>query len=670
MKKKILIISIILICGLGIGSYFIFRDNNSLNQYEKEWLTQATNKVTNIHVINDENIFGMNGKGLFYTFIEDFQEKYNIKLNNITFKNDEVVSGALFGVSNNLPDGALEFYKDHYVYLAKEREIISSYNELNNRTVGILNSNETYLSKYFKNFNITTKTYNSKDELIKALDNGEVSSLVVPRIEYLDLILEKNYNINYHFSDINYYYYMNDVEDSRLKSVMKKYFNKWHKEKMNNYMAIEERNEFLEDLKIEEKDLVDMQSRDVSYGLVSNSPYEVLLSGKVGGIVTDYLKKFSEFAKIDIKYSKYKNYKKLNKKINSNDISLYMNYYNNSNNVNNIPLNINLGYQVFVYENSDLVISSLDSLKGKDVYVEENTLLYSELSKKNNLNIKTYNREKDWNKITKKKDSIIIIDENLGNYHSKGDLRKFKKIYENKTELNYSLGSLNSDNFNRLLSKYINYLDNNTIKETGFYHNKETEKEGNVISTLAEYSFYLILVIGLILLLILHNSKKVRIAKKIKKDDKLKYIDQLTSLKNRNYLNENIDSWNKNTIYPQCVIMLDLNRLQEINDTLGYEEGDKQIQGVANVLIRNQLDNTDIIRTDGTEFMIYTVGYNQKQITSYIHKLNKEFKNLPYEYGIYIGYSMILDDLKDISDAINECVEDIKSQKNEQKEEK
>ena len=670
MKKKILIISIILICGLGIGSYFIFRDNNSLNQYEKEWLTQATNKVTNIHVINDENIFGMNGKGLFYTFIEDFQEKYNIKLNNITFKNDEVVSGALFGVSNNLPDGALEFYKDHYVYLAKEREIISSYNELNNRTVGILNSNETYLSKYFKNFNITTKTYNSKDELIKALDNGEVSSLVVPRIEYLDLILEKNYNINYHFSDINYYYYMNDVEDSRLKSVMKKYFNKWHKEKMNNYMAIEERNEFLEDLKIEEKDLVDMQSRDVSYGLVNNSPYEVLLSGKVGGIVTDYLKKFSEFAKIDIKYSKYKNYKKLNKKINSNDISLYMNYYNNSNNVNNIPLNINLGYQVFVYENSDLVISSLDSLKGKDVYVEENTLLYSELSKKNNLNIKTYNREKDWNKITKKKDSIIIIDENLGNYHSKGDLRKFKKIYENKTELNYSLGSLNSDNFNRLLSKYINYLDNNTIKETGFYHNKETEKEGNVISTLAEYSFYLILVIGLILLLILHNSKKVRIAKKIKKDDKLKYIDQLTSLKNRNYLNENIDSWNKNTIYPQCVIMLDLNRLQEINDTLGYEEGDKQIQGVANVLIRNQLDNTDIIRTDGTEFMIYTVGYNQKQITSYIHKLNKEFKNLPYEYGIYIGYSMILDDLKDISDAINECVEDIKSQKNEQKEEK
>ena len=130
MKKKILIISIILICGLGIGSYFIFRNNNSLNQYEKEWITDSTNKVINIHVVNDENIFGNNGKGLFYTFIKDFQGKYNLSLNNITYKSSEVASGALFGVSNNLPEGSLEFYKDHYVYLSKEKEIIPSYNNL------------------------------------------------------------------------------------------------------------------------------------------------------------------------------------------------------------------------------------------------------------------------------------------------------------------------------------------------------------------------------------------------------------------------------------------------------------------------------------------------------------------------------------------------------------
>ena len=43
--------------------------------------------------------------------------------------------------------------------------------------------------------------------------------------------------------------------------------------------------------------------------------------------------------------------------------------------------------------------------------------------------------------------------------------------------------------------------------------------------------------------------------------------------------------------------------------------------------------------------------------------MTKEFKNLPYEFGATIGYSMITDDLKSIEDAFNEAVEDMKSKK-------
>ena len=49
------------------------------------------------------------------------------------------------------------------------------------------------------------------------------------------------------------------------------------------------------------------------------------------------------------------------------------------------------------------------------------------------------------------------------------------------------------------------------------------------------------------------------------------------------------------------------------------------------------------------------MGYNEKQVINYIKKLLKEFKNLPYEYGAAIGFSMIVDDLKLIDDAINEA---------------
>ena len=86
-------------------------------------------------------------------------------------------------------------------------------------------------------------------------------------------------------------------------------------------------------------------------------------------------------------------------------------------------------------------------------------------------------------------------------------------------------------------------------------------------------------------------------------------------------------------------------------------------------MIKTQLDNTDIMRTDGNEYLIYMVGYQEKQVVSYIRKLYKEFKNLPYEHGAAIGYSMITNDMKTIEDAINESVEDMRNKKEELEEE-
>ena len=143
---------------------------------------------------------------------------------------------------------------------------------------------------------------------------------------------------------------------------------------------------------------------------------------------------------------------------------------------------------------------------------------------------------------------------------------------------------------------------------------------------------------------------------KVKNNEKIRYVDMLTCLKNRNYLNDRIEIWNQNTVYPQCVVVLDLNNVKYLNDTFGHEEGDKQIKAVANVLFKTQLENTELLRTDGNEFMIYMVGYTEKKVVSYIKKLLKEFKKLPYEYGVAIGFSMINDDLKLIEDAFNEAM--------------
>ena len=46
-----------------------------------------------------------------------------------------------------------------------------------------------------------------------------------------------------------------------------------------------------------------------------------------------------------------------------------------------------------------------------------------------------------------------------------------------------------------------------------------------------------------------------------------------------------------------------------------------------------------------------------------INKIYKELKELPYGYGAAIGYSMIMDDIKTVDDAINEATIDMRNKK-------
>ena len=172
------------------------------------------------------------------------------------------------------------------------------------------------------------------------------------------------------------------------------------------------------------------------------------------------------------------------------------------------------------------------------------------------------------------------------------------------------------------------------------------------------------LLILLALYLILKNRKK---QKKVRKEDRRKSTDILTSLKNRNYLNLNMPIWENSKIYPQTIIMIDLNNIKYVNDNYGHEAGDNLIVAAASNLVNNQLENSEIIRTDGNEFLIYLVGYTEKQIETYCKKLNKELKDLPYGFGAAIGYSMIMDDIKTIDDAINEATLEMKTVKEELK---
>lgn len=134
-------------------------------------------------------------------------------------------------------------------------------------------------------------------------------------------------------------------------------------------------------------------------------------------------------------------------------------------------------------------------------------------------------------------------------------------------------------------------------------------------------------------------------------------------MKNRNYLNKKAPEWEASKVYPQAVVMIDLNNIKYINDNYGHEEGDKVIMKAASILVSTQLENSEIIRTDGNEFLVYLVGYSERQVETYASKLEKEMKELPHDFGASVGYSMILDEIKTLDDAINEATLEMMTKK-------
>jgi len=663
MKKKksiiIIIISILVVIGIAIGLYFILNDKDKLTVSERNWVNQNIGTIQNINVINNVNVFGKNGSGVFYDFISDFETEYGLSINPITFNEGSNPSGISFGVKNIVDDNDILFYTDHYVLVGKNNDYISTEEDLNGKNIDILSKDLSYVSKYVKKAsNVVFKQFENIDEIILDMNENE-TYMLVPLMEYLDTILSKDYKVVYHFSDIKEYYVLS-LSDDKLSSVLKKYYNKWNNEFDNVYNDNLFKT-FTSAMNITDTEVDSMQSITYNYGFVNASPYEVILGGKYGGIVAVYLSNFSKFADIEFNFVKYKTFNKFMKAVNNKDIDLYFNYYNFTDDFYQTD-GISIEYVIAARRDNSTVIKSIYSLIGETVYVQENSKIYDYIKNISDINIKTFSTTKDLFKLNKK-DVFIILDKNTFDYYSDNKLDNYTKRYEDFISNEYTFKVRTNSALYRLLDKYIGVMDENELVIEGLNNHYDTIKSGNIITKIAEYILLILLLVVLIIFIIFKKSKKISIARKIKKDDKMKFIDQLTSLKNRNFLNENIETWNNNTIYPQTIVVIDLNKIQEINDLYGYNEGDKQIKALANILVKTQLDNSEIMRTDGNEFVIYLVGYSQKQVSNYIFKLNKEIKKLPYEFGAEFGFSMIQDDIKTIEDALNEAVEDMKKNK-------
>ena len=655
-KKFFIILGTLLLVAIiaFLVMFNLFKNSKELNISEKKWIEENKKNMLDIYIMNDLPVFSKSEDDIFLSFLDYFEAETGLTLNRVSYSLNSTVptSNYLFKIvneSDNIARNDLLFYNDNYVILSKNNIKIQDISKLQGFKIGVLTSNLTSVSEYlsFGN-NLTFTNYNDDVTLFSAFKDGTVDYIVVPKNRYLENIVTNNYYIVNNLTSLsNKYVLQISTKNNRLDSIFTKLYNKWYK---NNFekMYSDKMNEFYYTTKlIEDKTKSSFLGKKYIYGYVENVPYEI---SNTKGLNMEFLKGFESFSNAEFQFKKYSSVKALKEAYEQGKVDIMFNYYNVDSTASNSTINVyNSAYVILTHTKNNVTVDSLISLTNKDIYALKDTSLTSYINSNTKATIKTYSKVTN---LLKNKDPLILLDLNTYNFYKNTKLKDYYIVYQDSTNLVYNFLVKRDSTNTTFYDMFQYYLTN--INHTEFVNKGMSNAVKDNVFTNLSLVYYL--AFGAILVVAYMIYKNYIEKKGLKETEKMKFIDPMTSLKNRHYLNAHMNKWDDNKVYPQSIIIVDLNSIKVINNEFGYKEGDRVIKAAANILINNQLKNSDIMRTDGNEFMIYMVGYNEEQVTLYVRKLYKLMKELPYEKGASLGKSMIEDDMKLIEDAINEAV--------------
>lgn len=661
-NKAFLISTVVLIFIVSITLYMIYnplatKGDVKLNLFEQRWIENNKNKIINIFIPNNIPLYSNEGKGIVFSFLDYFEEQTGLEFNKTPYTIGESTGNnsnyfRIVRGNDKLKDNELLFYNDNYVVVSQTNEKKVSLNDLTGN-IGVLEEDFNDISSYLNVDKLTLTRIKDIDSLMGIFTNNEFSYIVVPKNLYLSQIIKADCQIINSLNDLTLRYVLTlDSENVRLNDIVKKYYITW----ANDYLT-EDYNKELFNLytsirNVDDKSKTEFKSKRYIYGYVDNLPYEEQKKDELNGLSNEFISAFSSFSGVEFNFKRFDSVVELDKALTDGKIDIAMNHY--ALNTANTYKTLDLLYSnyVIIAKDGRLVIDSIRSLNDKPIYTFKGTKLGNYINKHSNFNVK----EVDTISSLEDKD-VVVLDENTYNYYVKSYFKNHTVVYRDILDDNYGYvinKTATNELFYNIFNYYLSTINHEQYKSIGM--NKMLHKPINLDLSLLWLYVILLPIFLSIVVLVFRKRKKIV---KLRSDVKLKYIDPLTSLKNRYYLNNNISKWEDNNIYPQAMVVINVNNLKDINDAYGYEGGDQLIKTAANILINNQMEKTDIMRTDGNEFVIYMVGYDESAVLAYVRKLYRLLKDLPYEYGASLGYSMIEDDIKTIEDAINEAILDM-----------
>ena len=475
MKKnnkinKIIILSVIGIILIISSVVFILnytKDDSSFSILEKNWINNNSNNIIDISVYNDVPIYGQSGEGIIFSYLEEFTITYGIQFNKISYiqdnnKNLKNVAFRILNYNTELTGNDIEIYKDTYIIASKNNTAFYSIDDLSDIKMGILDSDVSNIRYYLNEAkNITYVTCESVEEMLTKLESKDIEYLAIPKTMYLDEILINDLNIVYHISELYKRYVITVNKDNTLKSILNKYWMIYSdtvkEEKYKTYFL----NTIFKYEEISEAEIMGYNGGPYTYGYVTTMPFENVINKEFVGTISNYLSEFEEIADVDFKIVGYNSVSELKQALSRGEVDLiFANFNTNGLNVDTLKTVSPFKEEYVILSKEALVVNSIRSLKGYELYTVKNTYIYDYLSL-NNIAIKGYNNTDDLLRNIKN-DSIIIIDKDTYEYYKNSKFKNYKIIYQNSLNENYSfvIRDVNKNNtFSKLFQgvkrKYI-----------------------------------------------------------------------------------------------------------------------------------------------------------------------------------------------------------------------
>ncbi len=674
-KTGVIVLIIVLILAVaGITYYFTNEDKQTtLTVSEKQWIESNKNKVIDLSIPSDVPVLNSNGTGIVFDFLSSLEKDTKLDFNKLSYDiSDKPTSDYAITVTDKKSDKDILIYQDNYVLVTRTKTKYSDVRTLKNMIVGVLDDDVSAINKYLLgSTDLTYKTYKDVNTMIDDIKNNTIDAMTVPRLAYLnDVIGNKDLNIAYNITEYTEDYVLKLGNTDKLNKILNKYYAKWSKENLEKSFTKHLISNYFDVKKVNEKEEVKFRSKRYDYGFVLNSPFDMTTKDGLRGINYNFLSNFAKASNIEINYKKYSSIDSMVKDFETNKLDVIFD------NQSKEKFNMDVYKTTSVYDErvsiitnqkTDLVFNSVNSLTDKTVKTVKDSKIDKYL-KDHGVKTETYDNTTSLIKHLNDNDLAAIDYYTYDNY-VRTDLKKFKNLFTFNLESDYTFTGRDisaNKTFNELLNFYLSFENSNKMINTSYKELLNYNTSNRLLQILLGVFGAILLVLIGILTGKFFKRRKTHNAK-LSKTDKLRYIDTLTSLKNRNYLNDNSVKWDESEVYPQTIIIIDLNNIAYINDNFGHAEGDKVIVEGAGILIGNQLPNSEIIRTNGNEFLIFMVGHEEKDVVTYIRKLHKEFKTVSHGFGAAIGYSMITDEIKTIDDAVNEATLDMRNNKEEDK---